>query len=321
MKYLPRLLAIICATVSFATVADTPEYPTQPVRLVVPFSPGGTADIPARLIAKQLNSTWPEAVIVENRPGAAGTIGESYVAKAAPDGYTLLMGTTSSHTTAPQLLAKPTYDPLNDLTPVTLVGWVRHILVVHPSVPAHSLGELLELARIKPGGLNYSSSGNGSSIHLATELFSRSAGIRMSQIPYGGVNPAVMAVVSGEVDVMLAPAAVALPHIHHGSLRAISALTPNRFATLPDVPTIAEEGLSAFRSSTWIGLMAPAGTSDSVINALQSAVAHAAEATEVREALDSLAIDLEISTPSEFEAIIKAETQEYGELIQQLGLK
>lgn len=316
------LLSICAAVCSVATTAQaqTQTYPTQPIKIVVPFAPGGGADIPARLIAKKLSEAWKQPVIVENRPGATGTIGESYVAKAAPDGYTLLVSTPSSHTMGPHLLKELRYDPIKDFKAVTLFAWVRHLLVVNPSVQAHTVKELISLAKAKPGVLNYSSSGNGSSVHLATEIFSRMAGIKMNQIPYGGVSPALVAVVSGQVDLMFAPAAIALPQIKAGALRPLSALTPDRFTALPDVPTIAEAGMPDYKSSAWLGLLAPANTPDYIIGKLQTEIARIVKMDDVQKTLGKMSIDVTSTSSDEFDQLIKTEYSKYGALIKELGL-
>lgn len=316
-----RIFALALLTAFCHVSVAAQAYPDQTITLVVPFSPGGTSDIPARLIAKELTDAWGQPVVVENRPGATGMIGEHHVAKSPPDGYTLLMGTTSSHTMAVHMLESPPYHPQEDLRAVSLFGWVRHLVVVNPALPVQTLDDLITLAKEQPGALNYSTSGNGSSIHLATESFNRLAGITMNHIPYRGVNPAAMAVVSGEVDLMFAPGAVVLPHIENDSLRPLVALTPDRFYSLPNVPTIAEAGFPQYEANTWIGLLAPAGTPDLIVTQLHDALVNIAEHPSVQESLDAVSIDLRVLPSDQSDRIIDRELTEYAALIDALGLK
>jgi len=324
MKFNARLLsfalAVLCAAPLCASGAPADDYPSRPIKLVVPFPPDGSSDIPARLLAKKLEKAWGQPVIVENLAGATGTVGEAHVAKAAPDGYTLLMATTSSHTMGPYLAEKRTYDPVADLKPVTLLAWVPHLVVVRRSLPAHSLRELIELARRKPGELNYATSGNGSSVHLATEIFSRKAQVAMNQVPYRGVSPAAQAVASGEVDLMFPPAVVALPHLKSGAMRALATLSPQRMPGLPDVPTMAEAGLDDYTFSTWLGLLAPAGTPDGIVQKLQAQMADILAMPDVREALAGMSLEPAATGSAEFGQLIEREAVAHRELIKDLGL-
>lgn len=319
------LLAAFCLTLcapfaSTAAWATASDFPLRPVKLVVPFPPGGSSDIPARLIAQKLEQAWNQPVVVENRAGATGTIGGGYVARAKPDGYTLLVATSSSHTMGPYTVKPLPYDPQADLRAVTLFAWVPHLLVVHDAVPAATVQELIDLAKQKPGELNYSTSGNGSSVHLASELFSRRAGVNMVQIPYRGVNPAALAVASGQAHLMFPPAVVALTHIESGSMRALATLSPERLPSLPQAPTMVEAGLKGYDFSTWVGLLAPAGTPDEIVAKVQAEIARIVSDPEVRATLEEMSFTPTASTPQEFEAIIQRETAEHKDLIQDLGL-
>jgi len=310
-------LAVLCL-VTGPSIAK--EYPDRPVKLVVPFPPGGSSDIPARLIAQKLEQVWGKPVVVENRAGATGTIGEGYVARAKPDGHTLLVGTSSSHTMGPYTIKDRPYDPLTDLRGVTLFAWVPHLIVVHPSVDAESVSELIHLAKAKPGELNYATSGHGSSVHLATEIFSRKAGIGMVQIPYRGVNPAAMAVASGQTQLMFPPAVVALPLIEGGALRPLAILAPNPLPSLPQTPSTNEAGLEGYEFSTWVGLLAPAGTPDDIANKIAADVAHIMEDLQVRRTLEEMSFTPTTTSPQEFDDIIRRETAEHKTLIEELGL-
>ncbi|HUH88130.1 MAG TPA: tripartite tricarboxylate transporter substrate binding protein [Pusillimonas sp.] len=290
------------------------------MKLVVPFPPGGSSDIPARLIAQKLEQVWGKPVVVENRAGATGTIGEGYVARAKPDGHTLLVGTSSSHTMGPYTIKDRPYDPLTDLRGVTLFAWVPHLIVVHTSVDAESVSELIHLAKAKPGELNYATSGHGSSVHLATEIFSRKAGIGMVQIPYRGVNPAAMAVASGQTQLMFPPAVVALPLIEGGALRPLAILAANPLPSLPQTPSTNEAGLEGYEFSTWVGLLAPADTPDDIANKIAADVAHIMKDVQVRRTLEEMSFTPTTTSPQEFDDIIRRETAEHKTLIEELGL-
>ena len=318
-RKLSILLAAMCTFLSAASFAAG-DYPTRAVKFVVPFPPGGSSDIPARLIAQKLEQAWKQPVVVENRDGATGTIGGGYVARAKPDGYTLLVATSSSHTMGPHTIKRLPYNPTTDLRAVTLLAWAPHLIVTHPSVAADSVQELIELARRQPGALNYATSGNGSSVHLATEMFSRKADISMVQIPYRGVNPAAMAVASGQAQLMFPPAVVALPHIESGMLRALATLSPERLPGLPDTPSTLEAGLKGYEFSTWVGLLAPAGTPDEIIDKVHADVARIMADPEVRNILEEMSFTPAAATPEEFSAIIERESTEHKALIADLGL-
>lgn len=311
------MLAILSLLAHPAVAAD---FPVRPVKLVVPFPPGGSSDIPARLIAQKLEQLWGQPVVVENRAGATGTIGEGYVARSRPDGHTLLVGTSSSHTMGPYTIKDRPYDPITDLRGVTLFAWVPHLIVVNPSVEATSVSELIRLAKEKPGELNYATSGHGSSVHLATELFSRKAGIDMVQIPYRGVNPAAMAVASGQTQLMFPPAVVALPHIENGSLRALAILSSDKLPSLPQTPSTTDANLSGYEFSTWVGLLAPSATPDYIVAKIQSDVEQILQDPAVRQTLEDMSFTPTSTTPSEFDSIIQRETLEHKTLIADLGL-
>ncbi|WP_397475204.1 tripartite tricarboxylate transporter substrate binding protein [Pusillimonas sp.] len=290
------------------------------MKLVVPFPPGGSSDIPARLIAQKLEQIWNQPVVVENRAGATGTIGEGYVARAKPDGYTLLVATSSSHTMGPYTIKQLPYNPMADLRAVTLFAWAPHLIVVHPSVGVGTVQELIELARQRPGELNYSTSGNGSSVHLATEIFNRKANISMVQIPYRGVNPAAIAVASGQAQLMFPPAVVALPHIENGTMQALATLSSERLPALPQAPSIQEAGLKDYEFSTWVGLLAPAGTPDDIVDKVHADVARLMTDPKLRRTLEEMSFIPSAATPEEFSAIIHRETAEHKALITDLGL-
>ena len=262
------------ALAAFATLAhaQTP-YPTKPIRIVVPFPAGGTTDILARAVAQRLTETLGQPVVVDNRPGAGGNIGAELVAKAAPDGYTLLMGTVGTHAINASLYAKMPYDHVRDFAPVILVAGVPNVLVINPALPVNSVQELIAYGKANPGKLNFASSGNGTSIHLSAELFKTMTGVQMAHVPYKGSAPALVDLMGGQVQLMFDNLPSALPQIKAGKLKALAVTSAQRSSALPDVPTVIESGLPGFEASSWFGLLAPAGTPKDIIAKLNGEVA------------------------------------------------
>jgi tripartite-type tricarboxylate transporter receptor subunit TctC len=252
------LLGALVAVVAACASAQT--YPTRPIRLVVPFPAGGTTDILAREVGDRLSRSFGQSVVVDNRPGAGGNIGSDLVAKSAPDGYTLLMGTVGTHAINPSLYTRMPYDHVKDFVPIILVAGVPNVLEVTPSLPVNSVADLIKLAKEKPGQLNFASSGNGTSIHLSGELFKTMAGVDMTHVPYKGSAPALTDLMGGQVQLMFDNLPSSLQQIKAGKLRAIAVTSAQRAPALPNVPTIAESGLPGFEASSWFGLLAPAGT-------------------------------------------------------------
>lgn len=319
MRHSIRFLAaaaLLCATTAFAQA----PYPSQRVTIVVPFPPGAATDTLARTVAKKLSENWNQTVVVENKAGATGGIGAQYVARSAPDGYTLLMATSSSHTMGPQMMKKPMFDSIKDFKPVSLVAWSPNVLVVHPKVPADSVAKLVALAKAEPGKLNYASSGSGSSIHLAGALFEKLAGVQMKHVPYRGAGPALADLLGGQVDLMFDTVAQSLPHIKAGKLKALGVTTTARSSSLPDVPTIAEAGLPGYEMSAWIGLIAPAGTPDAVVQKVQAEVARIVKAQDVIAALQPLGLELVGGTPQDFSDLIRKEMPAYAKIFREAGI-
>lgn len=319
MRHSIRFLAaaaLLCATTAFAQA----PYPSQRVTIVVPFPPGAATDTLARTVAKKLSENWNQTVVVENKAGATGGIGAQYVARSAPDGYTLLMATSSSHTMGPQMKKKPMFDSIKDFKPVSLVAWSPNVLVVHPKVPADSVAKLIALAKAEPGKLNYASSGSGSSIHLAGALFEKLAGVQMKHVPYRGAGPALADLLGGQVDLMFDTVAQSLPHIKAGKLKALGVTTTARSSSLPDVPTIAEAGLPGYEMSAWIGLIAPAGTPDAVVQKVQAEVARIVKAQDVIAALQPLGLELVGGTPQDFSDLIRKEMPAYAKIFREAGI-
>jgi tripartite-type tricarboxylate transporter receptor subunit TctC len=312
---LPLLLLLSLA----ATVAFGETYPTKPIRMIVPFPAGGTTDILARSVGQKLGEAVGRQVIIDNRPGAGGNIGSDMVAKAAPDGYTLLMGTVGTHAINASLYAKMPYDHIQDFAPITLVAAVPNVLVVNPSVEAKSVRELIALAKAKPGQLSFASSGNGTSIHLSGELFKTMAGIDMLHVPYKGSAPALTDLIGGQVNLMFDNLPSSLPHIKAGKLRALAVTSGKRSPALPDVPTIAEAGLPGFEASSWFGVFAPAGTPKEIITRLNMEIVKALTSPELKERLAAQGAEAVGNSPEQFAAHIRSETAKWAKVVKASG--
>lgn len=302
--------------------ASAQTYPSKPIRLVVPYPPGGPLDIMARAIGQKLTEAWKQPVVVDNRAGAGGNIGADLVAKSPADGYTLLMGAVATHAINPSLYSKIPYDPVKDFTPVALVAQVPNILVINPSVPAKSVRELIALARAKPGYLNFGSGSTGSTGHLAGELFNTMAGVQMVHIPYKGAAPAMADLLSGQVQLMFDNLANALPNVKAGRLRALAVTTLARSAAMPDLPTVAESGLPGFDLTTWFGLMVPAGTPPEIVARLNAEIVRALNAKDMRERLQKMGAEPPAdNTPEHFAAFIGTEAAKYAKVVKDSGAK
>ena len=310
----------LLAAFALLTHAQAP-YPSKPIRIVVPFPAGGTTDILARAVAQKLTDTLGQTVVVDNRPGAAGNIGAELVAKSPPDGYTLLMGTVGTHAINASLYAKMPYDHVRDFAPVILVAGVPNVLVVNPSVPANNVQELIAYIKANPGKVNFASSGSGTSIHLAGELFKTMTGLSMTHVPYKGSAPAVTDLLGGQVQLMFDNLPSALPHIRAGKLRALAVTSAQRASALPDVPTVAEAGLPGFEASSWFGLLAPAGTPKDVVAKLNAEVAKWLASPEAREKLAAQGAIAAGQSPDDFSRHIAAETTKWQKVVKESGAK
>lgn len=297
------------------------EYPTHPVTLVVAFTPGGPSDVLARIIGKKLGELLGQPFVIENRPGAGGNIAAEVVARAVPDGHTLLMGNNSILATNASLYRKLGYDAERDFAPISLIGAQANILVVNPALPVTSMAELIALARAEPGKLNFASSGYGAAAHLAGELFKTEAHIEIQHVAYKGAAPALQDVIAGHVQVMFATAASVVGHIRSGLVRPLAVTTLTRTAVLPEIPTVAELGLPGFNATTWHGLVAPAGTPKDVIEALHRATVTALADARVRQQLGELGVDIAGSSPEEFSAYMKSEIPKWRAVVAAAGAK
>jgi tripartite-type tricarboxylate transporter receptor subunit TctC len=297
-----------------ATRAIAQSYPSHTVRIIVPFAPGGGADIVSRLISPHLQNAFGQSVVVENRAGAAGRIGTGVVAKSDPDGHTLLVSTESSLVIAPHIGQAIGYDPLKDFAPVSLLTRNTVMLAVHPSVPAKTLAEYMALARGKPGEMFYASSGVGGPNHLAGEIFNRTANLKITHVPFQGTGLALQAVISNQVGAMWGFTAGLIPHVRSGALRAIAVGSKERSAALPDVPTVMEAGVSGYEATSWVGMVAPAGTPQGSVDRLWGAVNAAMREKAVTDNLTSGGSDIVVSRPDEFRQIIESDYAKYGKL-------
>jgi tripartite-type tricarboxylate transporter receptor subunit TctC len=296
------------------------QYPVKPIRMIVTYPPGGGADTMARLIAPKLTESLGQTIVVENRPGASGTIAADAVANSAPDGYTLMLD-ASSYAVNPSLYPKLAYDPAKAFTPVTLVAVFSNMLVVHPAFGVASVKELVDLAKKKPGYVSYASSGNGSAQHLAAELFRLQAGLDMVHVPYKGGGPALTDVMAGQVPVLFANMASGLPHVKSGKLKALASTGARRSPNLPDLPTVAESGVAGFEVYEWNAVFAPAGTPEAIVTRLHAAIAKALQAPDVRERIAALGGEIRGATPRDTDAWVRAQTAKWSKVVKDAGIK
>jgi len=314
--------ALFGAGAAHAQGGAATAYPGKPIRFVVPFPPGGPLDIMARAIGQKLTESWSQPVVVDNRPGAGGSLGAELVAKAPGDGYTLLMGAVSTHAINPHLYARIGYDPFKDFVPVALVAEVPNVLVVNPTVPATSVQELVALAKAKPGYLNFGSGSTGSTGHLAGELFKSLAGVDMVHIPYKGGAPAMQDLLGGQVQLMFDNLANSLPQVKAGKLRALAVTTSSRSPAMPDLPTVNEAGVKGFDLSTWFGVFVPAGTPPEIVTKLNAGIVAALDSKELRERLAAMGtMPPGNNTPAAFAAFMRAENAKYAKVVKESGAK
>ena len=320
-------LAAVAAAVPWRARAQA-GWPSKPVRIVVPFAAAGTTDILARALAPELQRVFGQAFIVENKPGAGGNLGAADVAKAAPDGYSLLMGTVGTHAINVSLYPKLPFDPVKDFVPITLVAGVPNVLVVNPAkaqqLGINSVADLARVAKANPGKLNMASSGNGTSIHLAGELFKSLTGTYMVHFPYRGSGPALLDLIAGNVDLMFDNLPSAMPQIKSGRLKALAVTSAARSAAVPDLPTVAEAGgpaLKSYEASSWFGLLAPAGTPVDIVNRIQQETAKALSAPALKERLLSQGAIPSGNTPAEFAKLIDDETKKWAQVVKASGAK
>ena len=315
-----RLLPWVAA-LGLAAGASAQDYPNKPIRLIVPFAPGGVTDTTARVIAERLGQRLGQQVVVDNKPGASGNIGTQMVAAAEPDGYTLLLGFDGTLVVNPNVQAKVPFDPVKDFAPVSKIGDAVLIIVTHPSVPAKNLTELIAYSKTLPGGLSYGSAGTGTTPHLAGELLKAKSGLQLTHIPYKGGGQAMGDLVGGTLPVLYTAVAGAHQFVKKGQVNAIAVSSMKRSASLPDVPTVNESGVPGFESSSWVGILAPARTPKAIVDRLQREIHAVTQQPETRERLDALGVSAEGSTAAEFAAQIKGDLEKYAAIVKVANIR
>jgi tripartite-type tricarboxylate transporter receptor subunit TctC len=308
------LLLALCLAGSAAAQA----YPSRPIRLILPFAAGGLVDVPGRILAQRLSDAFGQPVVVENRPGAGSTMGADHVAKSKPDGYTLMM-TSTTHVISANLYKSLPYDPLRDFAPVMKIAEGPYVLVVHPALPVRTVQELVALARARPGSIDYGTSGNGSSRHLVAALFASMTGIRLNHVPYKGSDRATQDLIGGQVSVGFLGTPGALPHLKSGRLRALAVSTAKRSAELPEVPTLHEAGVRGYEATIWLGLFAPAGTPRDVLARLQAEVSRLLAAPETQGSVAATGLEVSAGGAEDFAAFVRAELEKWGRVVRETG--
>ncbi len=307
---------------SFAATAYAQNYPTKPVRIVVGFAPGGSTDLTARLYAQELNRLWNTQVIVDNRPGASGMIGAEVAAKAAPDGYTLLVSPQTSIVVAPLIFKKVNYDPIKDFAPISVIGSTPQLLVAHPSLPTKNFREFAAFVKANAKNLSYASGGFGSTPHMAGELLNSSLKVRVTHVPYKGENPGVADVLGGQVPYMFSNFPVVLPHVKANKLRALAITSPERSPLAPEYPTVAESGLPGFDTATWSGLYLQAATPRDIIQRVSASISKIQHAPEFKKRMLEQGIDQSnADTPEKHAAFVQSEIARWGKVIREAGVK
>ena len=316
----PRPLALAAALLAMAFPSLAQTWPARPVKIVVPFPAGGPTDVLTRSLADKLGSQLGQPVVVENKPGAGGAIGADFVAKSSPDGYTLVMATTSTHSIGPYL-AKLAYDPEKDFTPIVWVGNATNILVVNNDLGVSSVKELIALAKKDPGKLNYATSGVGTVVHLTSEYFASMAGIKLTHVPYKGVQQSIPDLISGQVSILFDNIMTAQPHIKAGKVRALAISSPKRSPLVPDVPTVAESGLPGFQSVTWFGILGPANTPKAVVERMNAEVNKALQLPEIQTRFAQMGFEPAGGTAADFAQTIRRDSQKWSKVIKDAGVK
>ena len=316
-----QIIGLAAAAMSLPALAQTSSFPQKPVRIVVPYTTGGSNDVIARLLAQQLQEAWGQPVVVENKPGAAGNIGSSDIAKSAPDGHSLLLTNINIVSMNPGLIANMPFDPQKDFAPISLLGTTALALVVHPSVAANNVRELIDLARKEPGRLNYASSGNGSPQHMSAEMFKAMTKTSLTHIPYKGAAPAINDLLAGQVQVTVGVVNQLMPHIRAGKLKALGVTSRKRLAQMQDVPTLDEAGVPGYESEIWLGLAAPAATPPAIIEQINQAVRKAMATADVVSKLQAQGIDVLVSSPDQMRQRGLEDLKRWGDIIRTAGIK
>ena len=319
-RHIARLAAAVIATAA-ATLASAQSYPTKPIKFIVPFPPAGSTDLSARAVAGKLSERIGQPVIIENRPGAGGNIGTDVVAKLAPDGYTLIVGTVGTHGINPSLYSKMPYDHVRDFAPVILLSKTPNVLVVNPSLPVNSVADVIRLAKSKPNELTFASSGSGTSIHLSGELFKTMAGVQMTHIPYKGSGPMLIDLISGQVNMAFDNLSASMQHIKAGKLKALATTGTQRPPNLPDLPTLSEAGLTGYDSTSWNAIFAPAGTPKEVVDRLNREIRAILESPDTRRFFTEQGAEAGGGTPADLAEFVRAETAKWQKVVRDSGAK
>lgn len=325
MRFAPSSYCAVLISVSVWLLSILPAhaqtYPSKPVRLIVPWAPGGTSDILARIVAQKMTEGSGQPVLVDNRPGANGQIGTAIAVKSPSDGYTLLLATTAPNSTAPSLFARLPYDPIRDFTPISLIATTCYVMSVHPALAARSVREFVKLAKARPGELNFASPGTGTPNHLSGEMFKARAGIQMQHIPYKGSAPAIADVIGGQVPLTFENIAVVLPHIRSGKVRALAITSAERSAHLREVPTVAESGFPGFEAVGWFGLMAPPGMAREITTKLSAETARILSLPDVQSRVSGLGAEIRPSNPEELDRFNRHEIAKWAKVIKDAGIQ
>ncbi|HTP97662.1 MAG TPA: tripartite tricarboxylate transporter substrate binding protein [Burkholderiales bacterium] len=316
-----KRLAILLLLAGAALNPARAQYPVKPIRIVEPFPPGNATDIILRAFTPELGELLKQTFVIDPRPGAGGNIAADIVAKSTPDGYTLFIGTIGTHAINASLYSRLPYDPVRDFTPISLVATNPNALVVNLALPAHSVKELIALARARPGALNFGSSGSGTSVHLSGELFKTMAGVSMVHVPYKSATDALTDLMAGRLQLMFASLSSSVQFIRAGKLRALGVTSAERHASIPDVPTIAEAGLPGFEATAWFGILGPAGTPQPIVVRLNQAIVEVLKRKEVRERMSNAGVDAISSTPEHFAAYIKSELAKWDKVVRASGAR
>jgi tripartite-type tricarboxylate transporter receptor subunit TctC len=326
-KHMNRVLKIVLMIAAGASPAlhnsavFAQAFPAKSVRVIVPFAAGGTTDIVTRILAQRLTESWGQQLIVDNRPGAGGNIGSELVAKSPADGYTILMATVATHGINASLYRKIPYDPIKDFMPITLVASTPSVLMLNPAVPANSVKELIALAKARPGQLNFGSPGNGSSHHLAGELFDSMAGVKMTHVPYKGTAAALIDVMAGQIQLTFDTLPSAMPYVKGGKLKAIAVTSAKRTRSLSDLPTVSEAGVPGYEVTSWYGALAPAGTPPDVVKTLNADFVRTIRIPEVSEKMIEAGADPVANTPEQFAGFIRSELKKWAKVVQDSGAR
>jgi tripartite-type tricarboxylate transporter receptor subunit TctC len=320
MKCARTLLLSLFASIGIIAAASSQEYPSRPVKIIVPFGAGGPADVYSRIIAQKLSDSFKQSFIVENRPGAGSVIGTDAAAKSPHDGYTLV-AITNSHTTNESLVSKLPYRLMRDFVPVATLNYSDLVMVVHPSVPANNVGEFIALAKSKPGAMNYASAGTGTGYHMAAELFKAMSGTDIVHVPYKSSSAARTDVIGGQVQMMVDATTTMVPNVQAGQVRALATTGKKRSAVLPNVPTVAEAALPGYEAVIWLGIMAPSGTPDDILRKLNGEINKVLESADVKEAWAKLGAEPMVMTPTEFGSYLRSDIEKWAKIVKVSGAK